>query len=236
MSLSSPARHRAPLTGTRPLPAVPASADLPLAVLRASVGTLRWRPLAVCAATALIAAAGTGLSPRLAGPALLLALLALACAAAVAAEDPAADVAAVTPVGRRPRLAARSLVTALTCAAALAAVVLLVDLTGERPGQAQVVRWACLALLALAVGTLARRLWSEVPAVAAAAVVLGQLAVLEHLVTLPALLESAVWRSPAGRLGITATVTLAVVALATRDAAAPRLSLRRGAPAAAGTS
>ena len=88
-------------------------------------------------------------------------------------------------------------------------------------------RWACLALLALAVGTVARRLSSEVPAVAAAAVVLGQLAVLEQLVTPPALLDSTVWRSSAGRLGITAAVTLAVVALATRDAGAPRLAARR---------
>ncbi|UOY03671.1 hypothetical protein [Blastococcus sp. PRF04-17] len=189
-------------------------------VLAVSVPAVAW-PTVLGTIGAALAVTGTlALLPAAADPVLpVLAVLVLACAAAVAADDDTSPVTTSAPVPVRRRLAARVGLVLPASAVGLGAVLAVAGLAGAQPDRGLALLWAVLTVVALAVGVAAHRAWPDLPGMAAAAValVVGLVVALR----LPAaVLTVAAWDSTPERVGIAVVLSALVLAVATRDPAA----------------
>jgi hypothetical protein len=189
-------------------------------LLAVSVPAVAWPAVLGSIGAALAVAATLAVMPAVADAVLpVLAVIVLACGAAVAAEDATAPVTETAPVRVRRRFAARAVLVLPASAAGLTAVIVVAELTGVGPDPDLVLLWATLSALAAAVGAVARRAADDVPGPAAAAVVLvvGWALVTwlpEAVFTVPA------WDSTGERVTIAGVVSLLLLAWATRDPAA----------------
>jgi hypothetical protein len=185
-----------------------------------SIPSVAWAPVLAAIGSSLLVTAGLAvLPPQGDGVLPVLGVLVLACCAAAAVDDGTHALTETAPVPVRRRLGARLLLIAPAAALGMAGVFGLAALTGVTPGQGLAVLWVSLSAVALAVGAAAKRTSSDLPATAAAAVVLVTGTVV--VMWLPAAaLDVAPWDSTPERVAIALVASVALLGWATRDPAA----------------
>jgi hypothetical protein len=186
-----------------------------LLLTRACATRLAWRDIAACCitATAVTVTTAAASAPQQRCM-MLLAVTVLACIVAVAAHEPARQIAMVTPVSARTRIAIRAVVAAAVSGAALAIIATIAAVGGTSHTGSLTRLWACLSILALTCATMVTRRWPNIPPLAAASTALTTgiacWMMLPPITTQP-------WNSIPLQLGTTTTIAVLGLSLATRD-------------------